>query len=114
VDYHADTRHPLQGTMFESLGAHGTPAWFGNTWLRYTHQASTVGNAKIVQPKPSLILKQAWVLSLFVASPQNNYDNESGLIREQNMFHIVHSPRFALLPQMKSTFGIGTSDQRFG
>ena len=30
------------------------------------------------------------------------------------MFHIVHSPRFALLAPLKLTFGIGTSDQRFG
>jgi len=30
------------------------------------------------------------------------------------MLHIVHSPRFTLLAPMKPTFGIGTSDQRFG
>jgi len=30
------------------------------------------------------------------------------------MFLIVHSPRFALSAPMKSTFGTGTSKQRFG
>ena len=30
------------------------------------------------------------------------------------MFHIIHSPRFALLAPLKPKFGIGTRDQRFG
>jgi len=30
------------------------------------------------------------------------------------MFHIVHSPRFALLAPLKPTFSTDTSDQRFG
>jgi len=30
------------------------------------------------------------------------------------MFYIVHSPRFPLLAALKSIFGIGTNDQRFG
>ena len=30
------------------------------------------------------------------------------------MFLFVHSPRSALLAPLKLTFGIGTSDQRFG
>ena len=32
----------------------------------------------------------------------------------ENMFHIVHGPRFALPAPLKPTFAIGTSDQRFG
>ena len=64
-------------------------------------------NAMILLPKPSLIhpcvsLRHAAVrvISIFGASPHCNpheygKDCEGGLIREQYMFHIVHSPRFA-------------------
>ncbi len=32
VNYHPDTQHHLQGTMFEPLGAHGPTEWFGSPW----------------------------------------------------------------------------------
>ncbi|KAK5618107.1 hypothetical protein CRENBAI_022128 [Crenichthys baileyi] len=60
-----------------------------------------------------------WVVRFFGASPHRNFpgcreNSKGGLIREQYMFHIVHSPRFMLLAPLKLTFGIGMSDQRFG
>ncbi|MEQ2190271.1 hypothetical protein GOODEAATRI_034063 [Goodea atripinnis] len=51
--------------------------------------------------------------NLLGASPHRNSpgcgeNSKGGLIREQCMFHIVHSPRFGLLAPLKP------SDQRFG
>jgi len=93
--------------------------------LAVTHPSNTVGDIMILLAKPFLIHPHAslwratvWVLGLFGAAPHHKShgcgkDSESGLIREQYMFHIVHSPSFALLASLKLTFGIGTSDQRF-
>lgn len=63
-------------------------------------------------------LAQQWP-SYYGASPNDNFpgcgkDLEGGLVREQYMFHIVHSPRFPLLVPLKLTFSNGTSHQRFG
>jgi len=46
-------------------------------------------------------------------TPTDGKDSEGGFIREQYVSQIAHSPRFALLALKKTTFGIGTVNQRF-
>lgn len=130
VHCHVVTRHNLQDTTFEPLGAHGPPEWLGRLWQWPAHLAHVLGlgNAIILQPKPSLIhpLASFWpcknlggTVRFFGSSTQRNFprrekDSKGELIREDYIFHIVHSPRFLLLTPLKLTFGIGMSDKRFG
>lgn len=57
VPYLPDTRHHLQSTMFEPLGAHGPPERFGSPWQWHSHLEHVVGRGSAIrfQPKPSLV-----------------------------------------------------------
>lgn len=81
VHYH-DTWHHFQGTMFETFGEYGPSECFSSPWEWHAslEQVVDLGNAMILQLKPSLIpamlysgYTTAQVLSLFGADPHCNF-----------------------------------------